>query len=169
MNNDAKLQSAGSGRSLLKTSVGSQLDINKNKKIRKISKSVEIKEVEKRKNSFEHDSDSSSDDVIIINDKQAICENRSETNLKSVKKANKKNNQKEDTNDDDSDDVVIVNDKKPSCESLYRRYFVTNVKPLGYIAAYQLKGTKVIDVKWPNSTSIQRYSKAEDAVKVLER
>lgn len=72
-------------------------------------------------------------------------------------------------NSDDDDDVVLVKDKEFLSEPDLNWYFVTNVTGLGYISAYQIANSKIIDVKWPGNTSIQRYSKEEDAVIGLEK
>lgn len=71
--------------------------------------------------------------------------------------------------DDDDDDVVLVKDKEYIEKSDLKRYFITNVKGLGYIEGIQLPQSKIIDVKWPFSNNIQRYSKVEDALGGIQR
>lgn len=70
---------------------------------------------------------------------------------------------------DSDDDVLIVNNEQPVYQSANRKYIITNVHALGYVEAYQFKDTKVIDVKWPYSKNIKRYSKPEDAIRLFER
>lgn len=69
----------------------------------------------------------------------------------------------------DDDDVVLVKDKEyiPQCN--IKRYFVTNVKALGYIVGTQLSQSKIIDVFSPTTNSMVRHSKPEAAVETLER
>lgn len=69
----------------------------------------------------------------------------------------------------DDDDVVLVKDKEYLEEGDLKRYFVTNVQGLGYIEAYQFTDSKIVDVKWPFTNNIQRYSKEEDAVVGVQR
>lgn len=70
---------------------------------------------------------------------------------------------------DEDDDVVLVKDKEYLDEGNLKRYLTTNVPGLGYIEAYQLPGSKIVDVKWPFSNNIQRYSKMDDAVSGIQR
>lgn len=74
-----------------------------------------------------------------------------------------------DSSDGDDDDVVLVKDKEYLEEGNLKRYLTTNVPGLGYIEAYQLPESKIVDVKWPFSNNIQRYSKIEDAVSGIQR
>lgn len=157
-NNNVTSKLTESGRSLLKNGNKSQIEAAKSEKTE-----ITSKELKNCKESVNHDND----DVIIVNNKYSPSKNLIQTNTQENKQIKKTQNLADDVND--SDDVVIVNENEPSHKSISRRYFITNVKSLGYIGGYQIKGSKVIDVKWPGSPNIQRYSKVEDAIKVLER
>lgn len=82
---------------------------------------------------------------------------------------NESNNKSAESNGDDDDDVVLVKDKEFLEEGDLKRYLVTNVPGLGYIEVCQLPDSKIIDVKWPFTNNIQRYSKMEDAIPGIQR